>query len=449
LVIGTHRLLSRDVTFRRLGLIVIDEEHRFGVRAKERLKSIRSRVDVLSLTATPIPRTLHMSMLGIRDISTITTPPEDRLPIHTEVIRFDEGVIETAIRRELERGGQVFFVHNRVQSIDSVVRLVERLVPEARIGLAHGQMRGGMLERAMLEFASGKTDLLVCSMIIESGLDLPNANTLLVNRADRLGLAQLYQLRGRVGRSSQKAYAYFLVPHGRSLSKDARRRLQAVQEHSELGAGLHLAMRDLEIRGAGNLLGAQQHGHIAAVGYDLFQEMLEEAIAKIGETPEAVWSPPRLELPGEAHLPDGYVSMPGQRLEFYRRAAEARSVEEIGSLCGELRDRFGPLPPEASALLNASFIRVAGAELGLDSLVVQGNTLTGRWPEDRGFDRSGWETVMKRLGAGVRFSGQAPVTFRIELETEDSRGQVIEARNRLLTIEEAQYVNALVPELNT
>ena len=444
LVIGTHRLLSSDVSFSRLGLIVIDEEHRFGVRAKERLKSIRAQVDVLSLTATPIPRTLHMSLLGIRDISIITTPPEDRLPIHTEVVKFDEGIIETAIRREMERGGQVFFVHNRIQSIDSAVRLVERLVPEARVGLAHGQMKEGRLEMAMLEFASGGTDVLVSTMIIESGLDLPNANTLLVNRADRLGLAQLYQLRGRVGRSSQKAYTYFLVPHGRRLTRDARRRLQAVQEYSELGAGLHLAMRDLEIRGAGNLLGAQQHGHIAAVGYDLYQEMLGEAVAEIRKTPEEIWSPPRLELPGEAYLPVAYVSMPGLRLEFYRRAVEARTTEEVGRLHTELRDRFGPLPPEARALINASHIRVSGAELGLDSLVVQNNSMTGTWPGDRMFDRPQWEELLKRLGPGVRFEGETPLKFRMELESGMPIDQVEEARNRLLTEKEARYVTTLM-----
>ncbi len=446
LVIGTHRLLSRDVSFSRLGLVVVDEEHRFGVRAKEKLKSIRTQVDVLSLTATPIPRTLHMSLLGIRDISIINTPPEDRLPIHTEVVRFDEGLIEGAIRREMDRGGQIFFVHNRVQSIDAAVGLVGRLVPEARIGLAHGQMNERKLERAMLEFASGGTDVLVSTMIVESGLDLPNANTLLVNRADRLGLAQLYQLRGRVGRSSQKAYAYFLVPPGHRLNRDARRRLQAVQEHSELGAGLNLAMRDLEIRGAGNLLGAQQHGYIAAVGYDLFQEMLEEAVAEIHGTPAAIWSPPRLELPGEAFLPEAYVSAAGLRLEFYRRAVEARSIEEVGGLYAELRDRFGPLPPEAGALLDASIMRIMGAELGLDSLVVQKNMLIGRLPADRKLDRPSWEAFLERLGSAAQFTGHAPLMFQLQLSSEAPFDQIREARNRLLTDEEARYVTTLMSD---
>lgn len=446
LVIGTHRLLSGDVTFSNLGLIVIDEEHRFGVRAKEKLKSKRAQVDVLSLTATPIPRTLHMSLLGIRDISVITTPPEDRLPIHTEVMTFNEEIIEDAIRSELQRGGQVFFVHNRVQSIDSALRLVQRIVPEARVGLAHGQMREGMLEKAMIDFTSGATDVLVSTMIIESGLDMPNANTLIVNRADRLGLAQLYQLRGRVGRSSQKAFAYFLVPKGRRMTRDARQRLQAVQQHSELGAGLYLAMRDLEIRGAGNLLGAQQHGHIAAVGYDLYQEMLAEAVAEIQETPGSVWSPPRLELPGEAYLPEEYVSIPGLRLEFYRRAVEIRDIEEIGELYSELRDRFGPLPAAAAALIDATYIRVAGAELGLDSLVIQKDVVTGIFSADRVFDRPMWENLLERLGPGVRFAGDSPLTFEIKLEEAAPPKQIREVRNRLLKEKEARYVTALINE---
>ncbi len=446
LVIGTHRLLSGDVTFSNLGLIVIDEEHRFGVRAKEKLKSIRAQADVLSLTATPIPRTLHMSLLGIRDISVITTPPEDRMPIHTEVVKFDEEIIEDAIRSELQRGGQVFFVHNRVQSIDSALRLVQRLIPEARVGLAHGQMREGMLEKSMIDFTSGATEVLVSTMIIESGLDLPNANTLIVNRADRLGLAQLYQLRGRVGRSSQKAFAYFLVPKGRRLTRDARQRLQAVQQHSELGAGLNLAMRDLEIRGAGNLLGAQQHGHIAAVGYDLYQEMLAEAVAEMQETPGSVWSPPRLELPGEAYLPEEYVSIPGLRLEFYSRAVEARSVEEIGELYSELRDRFGLLPAAAAALIDASFIRVAGAELGLDSLVIQKDIVTGVFPGDRVFDRSMWENLLVRLDQEVRFAGDSPLTFEVKLKESAPPEQIREVRNLLLKEKEARYVTALINE---
>lgn len=444
LVIGTHRLLSKDVQIPKLGLVVVDEEHRFGVKAKEALKSIRAQVEVLSLTATPIPRTLHMSLSGIRDISIITTPPEDRLPIHTEVVRFDEELIQDAIRCEMERGGQTFFVHNRVQSIDSAVSLIERLVPEARTGMAHGQMNERKLEQVMLEFASGEIDVLVSSMIVESGLDLPNANTLLVNRADRFGLAQLYQLRGRVGRSSEKAYAYFLVPPGRRLTRDARRRLQAVQEYSELGVGFQLAMRDLEIRGAGNLLGAQQHGHITAVGFDLYTEMLEEAVAELRGTQKAMWSPPRLELPGEVYLPESYINLPGLRLEFYRNAVDARTLEDIGKLYSELRDRFGPLPPEAMALIDVAVIRVIGAELGLYSLVVQNNRLKGKFNREWVPDRPAWEKLLERLGPDVRFIGKTPPGFETELAGTTSSEKLEETRNLLLTEDEAEYVTELI-----
>ncbi len=440
LVIGTHRLLSGDVEFSSLGLIVLDEEHRFGVKAKEKLRSIRTDASVLSLTATPIPRTLHMSLHGIRDISIITTPPEDRLPIHSEVVKFDERLIQEAIERELGRGGQVFFVHNRVQSIDSAVSLIKRLVPGARIGMAHGQMNERKLEQVMLEFSVGALDILVSTMIIESGLDLPNVNTLLVNRADRFGLAQLYQLRGRVGRSSARAYAFFLVPPGRSLTRDARRRLQAVQDYSELGAGFQLALRDLEIRGAGNLLGAQQHGHIAAVGFDLFTEMLEEAIADIRGVREQDFQPPRLELPVEAFLPEAYIPLPGLRLAFYRRASEARTLEDIAQLQLEMRDRFGPPPREVESLLDISMIRVAGAELGLDLLVIKEDMLTGRFRPAWEPGRTEWENILERLGPDTRFSGKLPLRFERQIMGKSPAERTRELRNILLTEDEAEYV---------
>ncbi len=444
LVIGTHRLLSSDVDFARLGLVVIDEEHRFGVRAKERLRALRSRVDVLSLTATPIPRTLHMSLSGLRDISIITTPPEDRLPVHTEVVTFDERLIETAVRRELERGGQVFFVHNRVQSIGSAERLLARLVPEARFGTAHGQMSERRLERVMIEFASGAVDVLVSTMIIESGLDLPNANTLVVNRADRLGLAQLYQLRGRVGRSDLRAYAYLLVPRGRTLTREARRRLQAVQEYSDLGAGFQLAMRDLEIRGAGNLLGPQQHGHIAAVGLDLYQQMLSEAVAETGGRSDGLRIPPRIEVGCDAYLPGTYIPVPAVRIALYRRTVEARTLDDIRMAVGELIDRFGPPPPPARALLEVGVLRTVGTELGLDSLVVEKDRLLARFRPDLTFDRREWEALLERVGEEIRFRGRSPLTFEIELHSPDPDGRLIEARNLLLTEDEAEYVTSFM-----
>ncbi len=445
LVIGTHRLLSSDVSFARLGLIVVDEEHRFGVKAKESLRALRERIDLLSLTATPIPRTLHMALLDIREMSLITTPPQDRLPIHTEVVKWDEELVATAIQAELDRGGQIFFVHNRVQSIEAAARLVQRLVPNARVGVAHGQMRERDLEEIMLKFASRAVDVLVATMIVESGLDLPNANTLIVNRADRFGLAQLYQLRGRVGRSDQKAYAWFMVPPGRRLTRDAWRRLQAVQEHADLGAGFHLAMRDLEIRGAGNLLGAQQHGHIAAVGYDLYTQLLAEAVADIQGRPQQTWTPPRLELPGAAFLPEDYVPIASLRMDFYRRAAEVRTVEAVTELAGELTDRFGTPPPEAATLLEAALIRVAGAELGLESVVIDQEGLSGRFPPERILDRPGWEALLARIGPDVRFAGEAPLRFRVPVTGGDALSRLRTARNRLLTSEQAGYFASLEP----
>jgi len=444
LVIGTHRLLSEDVSFARLGLVIIDEEHRFGVRAKERLRRMRARVDVLSMTATPIPRTLHMSLSGLRDISIITTPPEDRLPVQTEVATFDPALIEAAIRREHERGGQVFFVHNRVQSIGSIEQLLRRLVPEARIEIAHGQMNERRLEQVMIEFAAGAVDVLVSTMIVESGLDLPNANTLIVNRADRLGLAQLYQLRGRVGRSSLRAYAWFLVPRGRTLSRDARRRLQAVREHSDLGAGFQLAMRDLEIRGAGNLLGPQQHGHIAAVGIDLYQQMLAEAVADIRGTRAPRREPPRIETGCDAYLPESYIPIAAARIGLYRRAVEADELAELQGVAAEMTDRFGPPPPPARAFLSLAVLRWIGTELGLDSLVVEKDRLLARFPEGVTPEPADWEALLARTGEGVRFRGRSPLTFEIALESDDPEGRLSEARNLLLTEDEAEYVTGFV-----
>ncbi|HIC94319.1 MAG TPA: transcription-repair coupling factor, partial [Anaerolineae bacterium] len=328
IVIGTHRLLSDDVAFKDLGLLIIDEEQRFGVTHKEKLKQMRKEVDVLTLTATPIPRTLYMSLTGVRDMSTIETPPEERLPVKTHVGEYDEALIRRAILRELDRGGQVYFVHNRVQSIRSVARRLAQLVPEATIAIAHGQMREEELSRVMLDFAAGKIDVLVCTSIIESGLDIPNANTLIVNRADQFGLADLYQLRGRVGRGAVRAYAYFLYDRHRRLTEAARRRLQTILEASELGAGFSIAMRDLEIRGAGDLLGTRQHGHIAAVGFDLYCKLLAQAVQKLKEgaegkipsVPSAPLAPSvSIDLPLAAFIPEDYVADPTLRLRLYRR----------------------------------------------------------------------------------------------------------------------------------
>ena len=353
IVIGTHRLLQKDVVFHDLGLLVTDEEHRFGVTHKERLKQLKKTVDALTLTATPIPRTLHMALTGLRDLSVINTPPEDRLSIRTFLTRFDEDLIRQAILRELQRNGQVFFVHNRVQNISAMARFLKQLVPEASLAIAHGQMREGDLERVMFAFVQKEYDLLLCTSIIESGLDIPTANTIIINHAERFGLAELYQLRGRVGRSRYQAYAYLLVPSEASISGDALKRLRALQELSELGSGFRLAIHDLEIRGAGNMLGPAQSGHIAALGYEMYTQLLERAIRQLkGERVQDEITP-EMKLPFATFIPDGYIPDPHQRLVFYKRLSSVRSEEEIDEMREELLDRFGPIPPPASNLLEA------------------------------------------------------------------------------------------------
>jgi transcription-repair coupling factor (superfamily II helicase) len=371
-VIGTHRLLSKDVVWKNLGLLVIDEEHRFGVRHKEQLKRLRTSVDVLTLTATPIPRTLHMSMTGVRDLSVIETPPLDRLPVETVVTAWSREAIKEAIERELGRGGQVFFVHNRVQSLPAMAAFVQGVCPDARVAMAHGQMAERELEAAMVKFVDGQIDVLVSTAIVESGLDIPASNTIIINRADRFGLAQLYQLRGRVGRERQQAYAYLLVPPGGHLDETAQRRLRVIEEMTELGAGFRLAMRDLEIRGAGNLLGAAQHGHIAAVGFDLYTKLLADAVRDLQGTPSAQPVEPVLSMDVEALLPESFVPEVNQRLALYQRLAELTVEGEVERLRAELTDRFGPPPPPVEALLDLVRLRVEARRLHVERLEARG-----------------------------------------------------------------------------
>jgi len=369
-VIGTHRLLGDDVSFRDLGLVVVDEEQRFGVHHKERLKQLRADVDVLTLTATPIPRTLEMGLTGIRDLSLLQTPPAERQPILTYVGAYDERAVAEAIRRELLREGQVFFVHNRVADIDRVADGLRQLVPEARVAVAHGQMDESQLERVVVEFWEGAHDVLVCTTIIESGIDMPTVNTLVVDRADRLGLGQMHQLRGRVGRAGQRAYAYLFHPPEVTLSEEAYERLKTIGEATELGSGFRIAMRDLEIRGAGNLLGVGQSGHMAAVGYDLYCELVAEAVADLkGETPPDPVEF-KLEIPVGAHLPDSYVEREDLRLEAYRRLATVASAAEVDDVASEWEDRYGPVPPEATVLLDLARLRVMALERGVRDVVV-------------------------------------------------------------------------------
>lgn len=359
IVVGTHALLSATISWKRLGLVIVDEEHRFGVRQKERLKQLRTSVDVLSMSATPIPRTLEMAVSGIRDLSAIETPPEDRQPVLTLVEPFAETQVALAIRRELLRDGQVFYVHNQVDTIYATAEAIQELIPDARVGVAHGQMDERELERTMVQFWEHEFDVLVCTTIIESGVDVPNANTLIVERADMLGLAQLHQLRGRVGRSAQRGYAYLFFPDDGSLTETAHQRLQTIAENARLGAGLAVAMRDLEIRGAGNVVGAEQSGHVSLVGFDMYATLLKEEVAKLAGEPVEVETDLKVDLPVDAHLPDSYIADANLRLELYQRIAAIRDAADVTAVRDELRDRFGTLPQPAERLLQLAAIRAA------------------------------------------------------------------------------------------
>jgi transcription-repair coupling factor (superfamily II helicase) len=376
IVIGTHRLLSRDVVFKDLGLLIVDEEHRFGVRHKERLKALKLAVDVLTLTATPIPRTLHLSLAGLRDLTLLETAPKDRSPVLTYIEPWDDALLEEALARELDRGGQVYFVHNRIETIATVAERVRRLAPRARVAVAHGQLRETELDEVMSRFVRGEVDILLSTMIVESGLDVPNANTMVVDRADQFGLAQLYQLRGRVGRSHRRAYCYLLVPD--LVDAAAEERLRVLEHHTDLGSGYRIALRDLELRGAGNLLGGEQSGHAQAVGFDMYLRWLEEEVRALqgergsgGGSPE--WTPPDVTFDVPAHLPEGYVPDDETKLDIYRRLARATQPCEIQAVREELRDRFGPVPDDAQRLLLVAELRALGAQLGLETVLLRGD----------------------------------------------------------------------------
>jgi len=426
IVVGTHRVLQKDVAFRDLGLVVIDEEHRFGVRHKERLKAMRTQVDVLSMTATPIPRTLQMALSGVRDISVIETPPEDRQPIETRVVERTDDVLREAVLRELDRGGQVYYVHNRVMGIQQETARLRELLPKARFVVAHGQMHERDLERVMVEFADAEHDVLVCTTIIESGLDIPNVNTIVIDRAGTLGLAQLYQLRGRVGRSAEKAYAYLLYQKEASLSDQAKQRLQAIFEASELGAGFKIAMHDLEIRGAGNILGAEQHGHVAAVGFELYAQLLEEAVQEQrGLRPHApVASEVVVELSLSTAIPDEYVPSRARKLETYRTIAELRSLEDLSALRDELRDRYGPPPEPVRNLLYGVEVKLRALRAGAAEVRVRGPELRVVLGRDiTPLERQSLARAFPRLQHGQR---------QLRVAMTDLRGDWRDALTRLL-----------------
>ncbi len=418
IVIGTHRLASPDVKFHNLGLVIIDEEQRFGVAVKERLKSLQSTVDILTMTATPIPRTLHMALVGVRDISTLQTAPEDRVAVETRVIGFDESLIRQAVLRELHRGGQVYFVHNRIEDIHLVAAQLQRIVPEARLGIGHGRLPEHELEQVMVDFVDHRYDVLLATTIVESGLDIPSANTIFIDEADRYGLADLHQLRGRVGRYKHRAFCYLIVDPSKRLTPNAAKRLHAIEEYSELGAGFHLAMRDLEIRGAGNLLGTQQSGHIAAVGYELYCEMLEAAVRRLKRQPPKKRLEVDIRLPGDAYLPDYYVQDWQLKMELYRRMAGLQDVEAIHAFRAELMDRFGLLPDPVERLLTLAEMRIDAAIWQIEAIWVEEKKYLGM----RFGDRGRIETLVKRHGSMLRIvddrSVYATIPKRIDTDEE-------------------------------
>jgi len=453
IVIGTHRLLQRDVQFKELGLVIIDEEHRFGVSHKERMKRMRHEVDVIAMSATPIPRTLYLSLSGVRDMSTIETPPEDRLPIKTFVTEESPELVREAILRELDRGGQIFYVHNRVKTIEYFAAKLMKLVPEARIGIGHGQMDERELETVMNEFSGHQFDVLICTTIIESGLDLPNANTLIIDRADRFGLSQLYQLRGRIGRGARRAYSYFLIDKGRTLTEAAEQRLETIAMATELGAGYQIAMRDLEIRGAGNILGAEQSGQIAAIGFDLYTKLLAQAVAALqageaGEEQESQqpeFSMVNIDLGVDAQLPDSYVEDLTERLTVYQRIAVIKNEKTIDEMENELKDRFGPLPVPAEWLLATVRARVLCEAANVVSITSGPTRLTLNLADPTGGAR---EALRKTLGRGVDV-GHMQIRITIDRDDEDwleelfwTLEKIVEFREQALKLFQAAGVLA-------
>ena len=432
-VIGTHRLLSKDLAFKNLGLLVIDEEQRFGVAQKEKIKRLRTHVDVLTMTATPIPRTLHLSLMGSRDMSVINTAPNDRLPIHTCIDAFDEDLIREAIRREVAREGQVFFVHNRVQTILSIAEVVRRLVPDVRMAVAHGQMPERQLERVMTAFIRKETDVLVCTTIIGSGLDIPNANTIIINRADRFGLAELYQLRGRVGRYKHRAFAYLLIPGDRVPSEDAQKRLKALEEFSALGAGFRVAMRDLEIRGCGNILGGEQHGHIAAVGYDTYTQLIQEAVAELKGQPVIRRTLPPFEIAADAYVPEAYVPSEAQKITLYKRISGILSIEAADEMYNELADRFGRPPAPVKRLIDIMRVRAVGADVGVKTMSAGGDRVSVEFLSSELFERQARNALKEAFGPAIEFAWQDGASVSLRLGEKGDPVQVAEHLLRMLS----------------
>jgi transcription-repair coupling factor (superfamily II helicase) len=402
--------LSRDIGFKDLGLLIIDEEQRFGVEHKEKLKKLRINVDVLTMTATPIPRTLHMSLLGLRDISSLATPPLDRRSIVTNVTGYNEELIKRAIIRELNRQGQVFFLHNRVRTIEKKAWEIQKLAGDAKVAIAHGQMTKTELERAMIDFVTGKTDVLVCTTIIESGLDIPNANTIFINDADRFGLAELHQLRGRVGRYKHRAYAYMLLPASRPITPTAAKRLKAIEDYSHLGAGFRIALRDLEIRGAGNILGAEQSGHIQLVGYQMYCELLADAVRKLKNEPAETMPSAVIDLGFAAYIPKSYIPLDRYRMDIYRKIAVIKNADDLKQIESELTDVYGPPPDDVKMLLELTGLRIKASVLGIKSIIASGMDLVFSFTKEPA-ENTG--SLFAKAKGEVRITGPKTVYLRL------------------------------------
>jgi len=434
IVVGTHRLIQKDIEWKDLGLLVIDEEQRFGVKDKERLKEIKATVDSLTLTATPIPRTLHMSLLKIRDMSVLQTPPVNRHPIETVVEEFDPEVVARAIRQEVERGGQVFYLHNRIESLDEIQAFLTALVPEIIVETAHGQMDPSELEDIMHRFIHGGFHVLVSTTIIENGIDIPNVNTIVIDRADMYGISQLYQLRGRVGRSDRLAYAYLFYPDRRALSELAMKRLQIISDFTELGSGFKIAMKDLEVRGAGNLLGREQSGDIYAVGFDLYLKLLDEAVARLSDEK---WEPEEetyLELDYRGYLPDEYINIPTIKMEIYKKIASIFTEVDLESLRAELVDRFGPLPEEAESLLALAEIRVICRKLSIANLKERGGSVTVEFSKVAKVSVERLLKLIRESGGAVRLDPHRPNILVIKTGSIGLREKSEFLRERLATL---------------
>jgi len=421
IVIGTHRILSEDVSFKDLGLLIIDEEQRFGVKDKEKIKKLKTNVDVLTMTATPIPRTLHMSVVGVRDMSVIYEPPQNRKPVQTYVLEYDEEIAREAITKELEREGQVFYLYNKVESIERKAEEIQRLVPEAKVAFAHGKMSGRQLEDIMMQFIKGEINVLVCTTILESGIDIPNANTIIVENADRLGLAQLYQIRGRVGRKDKQAYAYITYKRDKLLSEEADKRLKAIREFTEFGSGFKIAMRDLEIRGAGSLLGEIQHGHLEQVGYETYCKLLDEVVKEMqGIEIEEEAQDIQLDIKISSYLPDTYIENSSQKIEVYQDIALCRSEEELQNIVDELIDRFGTMPKEVENLMEVARIKNGCIESGVWKISQRNESCIFYFDAKR-FKMDIVDKLIQKYQNRIRFSpGKDPyITLRLTYKKED------------------------------